>query len=1021
VADKLKNIVYLRPDTIGDLVIFSSALAQLQAAWPQARHTLVVRPGYETLAPLFSPELHWQVAHFNPFAQKPAACRRELAALLAALEKLQPDVIVAGTINRTWLELAVAAHFPKARRVALGARAVDPLFAAALRLELGVETEKAFNEIVPVDEKARDWENNHRLADQLAGRALPRTAPSVSVPPAVAAQADTILAEKKLPAGAWAAVFAAGLANVPIKAWPTARFAELVVWLQRERKLPVLLLGHSSEAAILESVGQAVGKLGGTKPAVWLGRDGEVPLLAALLRSAQFYVGHDTGAMHLAAAVGRPVVGIFGGGHWPRFRPVGRQTVSVVQPLPCFGCNWDCHFGDAPCVKTLTLADVRAAVEKILAAGSQPIDELVEAHNLPAETLQLIAASTPRYVELQRDRVDRQHKIEELKRETDTKDTEIASLKKETNFKDTEIAALKKETDTKDDEIAGLKKETDFKDTEIAALKIAATERKTEMEAIKAELEGECADKDKEIAELKAEADTKDAEIAALKQVCNERETLIFTLSGHIKNFQKTVADLNTAHGDKDRHIANLDRELAQRQTTAATREAEIAPRLKRLAELEQFYSRLPDPENSERIAGDFRAKDVHIANIEALVANREEELALVRAAIAEREQTFANVAAGFSGLEAAKYYGQLLAEKEAAIQTLHKACVEREAVIQQLAVSATGFGPRVAKLWTATSAHFRLKFWAPFNTWLFKKVVEDYWMQIGVLRHYEPRQLKWDQFPKARLPEEKLPQIGIVTPSYGQPAFIESTLLSVLNQNYPKLLYVVQDGGSPDDSPQIIARHADRLAYWESAKDRGQADAVRKGFLQLDGRLGPDDVMAWLNSDDFIAPRALRFVAEYFATHPNVDCIYGHRIIIDDHDREVGRWIMPRHDPRSLEWIDYVPQETLFWRKRAWDLVGGIDPSFQFALDWDLLARFTQAKLNIVRLPYFLGCFRVHQAQKTSAAIHTTGADEMVRVRTRFHGAENQADFAKINAWARRARFQGALTARLHALGVRW
>ena len=216
-------------------------------------------------------------------------------------------------------------------------------------------------------------------------------------------------------------------------------------------------------------------------------------------------------------------------------------------------------------------------------------------------------------------------------------------------------------------------------------------------------------------------------------------------------------------------------------------------------------------------------------------------------------------------------------------------------------------------------------------------------------------------------MPVAHLPQIAIVTPSYDQPAFIESTMLSVLNQKYPKLLYVVQDGGSPEPTPQIIARYGDRLTAWVSARDGGQSDAVRRGFDRLAGRLGPDDVMAWLNSDDFVNPRALLCVGEYFATHPRVDAIYGHRLIINAHDEEIGRWILPRHHPRSLEWIDYVPQETLYFRKRAWDLVGGVDPSFHFALDWDLLARFTRAGLRVVRLPYFLGSFRTHAAQKTT------------------------------------------------------
>jgi glycosyltransferase involved in cell wall biosynthesis len=303
----------------------------------------------------------------------------------------------------------------------------------------------------------------------------------------------------------------------------------------------------------------------------------------------------------------------------------------------------------------------------------------------------------------------------------------------------------------------------------------------------------------------------------------------------------------------------------------------------------------------------------------------------------------------------------------------------------------------------------------------LFRKAVEEYWMQIGVLRHYEPRPLKWDdRLPGPHQADAAVPQIGIVTPSYGQEQFVERTLLSVLDQHYPKLRYVVQDGGSKDRSPAIIARHATRLQHWESAKDNGQADAIARGFRQLTSSLESDDVMAWLNSDDLLGPGVLRYVAEYFAGHPDVDVVYGHRIIINDDDRDIGRWIMPRHRPETLEWIDYVPQETMFWRKRAWDIVGGIDPSFQFALDWDLLARFHQARCRIVRLPYFLGAFRVHAEQKTSQAIHTTGAEEMRRIRTRFHG-EGQDDPHTIDRYARHTRFWGAITARLLEVGVRW
>lgn len=1035
-----KSIVYLRPDTIGDLIIFASALAELQAAWPDARHTLVVRAGYETLAPLFPPSLHWHVARLNPFKQKPSECRAELTALLGEIEALAPDLVLAPTLNRTWLEAAVAAHFPKVRSVMLGAQDVDPIFTAALRLDLGVEVATAFSETVPAAAHTTDWENQHRLVDHLLARPRPaaRPLPSVTISATANTQAATVLGAAKLPAGAFAAVFPAGLANVQVKSWPAKKFAEIVLWLQREHSLPVLLLGHESENALLEAVAAETVRLGGVRPAAWLGREGEVPVLAALLRSSRLYVGHDTGALHLAAAVGRPVVGIFGGGHWPRFRPAARQGISVVQPLPCFGCNWDCYFGDGPCVKTLAPADVRRAVEQLLAtAPDATLDAVLEVRNLPAEALALIAASAPRFADLQQDRLDRQHKIEELKRETDTKDVEIKALKDATVAIKAELEA---ECATKDTEIAELKAETDTKDTEIGALKTAATERKTEMEAIKAELEAECATKDSEIAELKSETDTKDAEIDQLKAVCNEREAVIIKLDGHVKEFQRMVGELNAAHGEKDRHIAGLTtaRVAAEAASNAnvaalAIAQAALTAAANERAQIEQHFAaataaRVEAEATLAKLPGDYPnwiatldASQVHIRNVEALVVLRDREIAEIKARLADKDQSLANYANGLAGLEQAKHYGKLLAEKEAVIQVLHRACVERATIIAQLSADTTTFTAKLRKLYLGACGYVREEWWRPFDTWLFKKVVEEYWMQIGILRHYDPRPLVWDaRIPKARLPESQLPQIGMVTPSYGQDRFIESTMLSILNQNYPRLRYVVQDGGSKDNSPAIIARYASQLHHWQSAKDKGQADAVRIGFAHLESTLGPDDVMAWLNSDDLIAPRVLRFVAEYFATHPDVDVIYGHRIIIDPEDRDVGRWVMPPHDAPSIEWIDYIPQETLFWRKRAWDAAGGIDPSFQFALDWDLLARFHRAGCKIKRLPYFLGCFRVHAEQKTSQAIHTIGAEEMTRIRTRFHG-EKQNDGETINRFARSTRFRGALTARLHALGIRW
>ena len=268
-----------------------------------------------------------------------------------------------------------------------------------------------------------------------------------------------------------------------------------------------------------------------------------------------------------------------------------------------------------------------------------------------------------------------------------------------------------------------------------------------------------------------------------------------------------------------------------------------------------------------------------------------------------------------------------------------------------------------------------------PIAHWL-HKIARLIWLatpKLGKLAHYPPRLL---EYPDAySLPADfDAPKISIVTPSFNQAKYIGLTLDSVLGQAYPNLQYFVQDGGSNDGTEQILQQYSEQLTGWISAPDQGQAQAINLGLQRTDG-----EIMAWLNSDDLLLPGALARVAEYFARHPEIDVVYGHRILIDEEDKEIGRWILPRHNDRILCWADFVPQESLFWRRRIWDAIGGkLDESFRFAMDWDLLLRFKDAGARMARLPYFLGAFRIHAAQKTTTLIAEIGKQEMMRLRQR-------------------------------------
>ena len=262
--------------------------------------------------------------------------------------------------------------------------------------------------------------------------------------------------------------------------------------------------------------------------------------------------------------------------------------------------------------------------------------------------------------------------------------------------------------------------------------------------------------------------------------------------------------------------------------------------------------------------------------------------------------------------------------------------------------------------------------------SWLSQRLKEFRSPNLFRLYRYPARPSKTNLQPKrlsspAKKDSETLPQIAIVTPNFNCGKYIERTIQSVLEQGYPNLVYHVQDGGSKDTSLEIIRSYSDRVNSWESVKDRGQSHAINLGFQRVAG-----EVMGWLNSDDILLPRTLERVGKFFARHPDVDVVYGHRLLIDSEDRVINRWILPAHDHRLIQWADYIPQETMFWRRSLWEQVGGmINEQFQFAMDWDLILRFRRAGAKFYRLPHLLAAFRITDQQKTSQLLASVGRRE--------------------------------------------
>jgi glycosyltransferase involved in cell wall biosynthesis len=249
-------------------------------------------------------------------------------------------------------------------------------------------------------------------------------------------------------------------------------------------------------------------------------------------------------------------------------------------------------------------------------------------------------------------------------------------------------------------------------------------------------------------------------------------------------------------------------------------------------------------------------------------------------------------------------------------------------------------------------------------------------------------------------------PLVSIVTPSYNQAAFLEETILSVLEQDYPRIEYVVVDDGSTDESEEIIRRYADRLAWWTRQENAGQPAALNRGFAHTTGEL-----LGFVNSDDTLLPGAVSAFVEAFGDDRELLLVYGDALTRED-GRAIGILRARDLDPRELvrTGANPVPQQASLWRREAWELAGPFDEGSFFFFEYEFLVRLSvhgRAK----RLERPLATFRLHAASKTVEP-STAKAEDAVRLAdTFFTGARFPAE---LRPYARRGRASYHLRAAL-------
>jgi glycosyltransferase involved in cell wall biosynthesis len=233
---------------------------------------------------------------------------------------------------------------------------------------------------------------------------------------------------------------------------------------------------------------------------------------------------------------------------------------------------------------------------------------------------------------------------------------------------------------------------------------------------------------------------------------------------------------------------------------------------------------------------------------------------------------------------------------------------------------------------------------------------------------------------------------VSIITPSFNHARYIEATIRSVLDQGYPDLQYIVMDGGSTDGTVEILKKYQDRLT-WVSEKDNGQADAIRKGFAKATG-----DVIAWLNSDDVYKPGCIEAAVTYLADHPDIALVYGDAEFI----RADGSPLCPCANPepfsrhRLRHYSDYIVQPSSFFRREAYEAVGGVDPSLHWAMDYDLWLKLAD-RYEFVYVPQCWSQYRWLGDNKSASGAWRR--IEEVRAVTKKHGIRRLPAYFRMEA----------------------
>lgn len=980
-----KRILFVRTDAIGDNVLASTLLEPIKKKYADARLTVVCQ---EIVAPLYRacPHIDEIIAFDRTRVYQDTIYRSNL---LARLQALRAELALTSVYSPESLTDLLT--------IGSGARRIVGLRGDTTNMtaEMHAQRSERYDQLV---QSSGEWRPElSRHADFLAGLGIVMTAklrPQLWLSAEDERFAEDFFREQAIKPERTLLLFAG--ASHPMRVF--TRYAHALVGVCREYGLTVLAVGVAADREFSQDILDSVGA-----PAINLCGKLTLTQTAAVLKRCRVALGAETGTAHMASALAVPQVVVLGGGHFGRFMPYSASTRAVILPLDCYGCNWACRFATAHCVQDVAPVVIEQALRHALTVPSERSTLFVQGTSLwnpgaagpswqpfdkwlAAGTLDIIPVGpVPPAVAANWQAQILRH--EQRFDEAETILTHARLLADRTACEKKPVCI---------DQAIDLNGEGErlFNAGDPAgaaaafAQAIALHPGCVAAQNNLAVLAWQQGDAERALQYLvtarEMEPDNRDVVLNGVK--------MLAALAGKADALRLCRAYLATHSGDEE--LQSLAEQLAAGDASDQTPEsptesaAQTSP--------DAFKAIANESIDIRSSNGSFvdKREENGAGETSAMHFLREGNVAFAAGAIRESIQLFAqawSADASIGNIDALNnqmvaYWS--LTDVDKTLQFMAAALqidsMNRSVVVNsgKILFVLNRFKEAAACFAGYLKAHPRdeeiSKFLVTIESALKKyqdELAEGSDRNASVAREPES-DVKVIDYSQPEF-SASAPRISIVVPSFNQGKFIEATLGSILDQNYPNLELIVMDGGSTDKSVEIIKKYQDRISYWQSQSDAGQYWAINEGFRRSNG-----DIMAWINSDDKLHRDSLNAMASAFQQLPDVEWITG----IPNVMSEAGaiQWVchpLPVFSrayylQKKYDYPSFIQQEGTFWRRSLWEKAGAtLRSEFKMAGDLELWTRFFR-HAPLYTMDTFTGCFRQQKEQKTAVAMELYRAE---------------------------------------------